>query len=164
MIIGLISDTHDNLPYIMKAITRLKEEHANIVLHAGDYIAPFTSKPYVELDVPMIGVFGNNCAETEILKRVYSDVGCDLRGYFTEVEVDGLRIALLHGHRKHDVDRAYSGDYDVIVRGHTHQQSIGIENGVLVINSGEVCGYLTGNHSIGFLDTETKTAWISHLD
>ena len=43
MIIGLISDTHDNLPYIIKAITRLKEEHAKLVLHAGDYIAPFTS-------------------------------------------------------------------------------------------------------------------------
>ncbi len=164
MIIGLLSDTHDYLPYIVKAINRVKEEHVKLVLHAGDYIAPFTAKPYAELDVPMIGVFGNNCAETEILKRVYSEVGCDLRGYFTEVEADGLRIALLHGHRKQDVNRAYSGEYNVIVRGHTHQQSIGMENGVLVINPGEVCGYLTGNHTVGFLDTETKTAWISYLD
>jgi putative phosphoesterase len=164
MIIGLISDTHDYLPYIEKAITRLKEEHVKLVLHAGDYIAPFTAKPYAELDVPMIGVFGNNCAETETLKRVYSEVGCDLRGFFTEVEADGLKIALMHGHRKQDIDRAYSGDYDVIVRGHTHQHSIGEENGVLVINPGEVCGYLTGNHSIAFLDTKKKTAWMSYLD
>ncbi len=163
MIIGLISDTHDNVPYIKKAIQRLKEERAMLVLHAGDYISPFTAKPYGELDVPMIGVFGNNCAETELLKKVYTDVGCDLRGYFTEVEVDGLKIALLHGHRKQDVDKAQSGDYDVMVRGHTHKSSISRENGCLVINPGEVCGYVTGTNSIAFLDTEKRYAWISEL-
>jgi putative phosphoesterase len=134
------------------------------VLHAGDYIAPFTAKPYAELDIPLIGVFGNNCAETETLRKVYSEVGGDLRGYFAEVEADGLKIALLHGHRKQDVDRAFSGEYDVIVRGHTHQPSIGEENGVLVIKPGEVCGYLTGTNSIGFLDTKKRFAWISYLD
>ena len=108
MIIGLVSDTHDNVPYIKKAITRLKEENVELVLHAGDYIAPFTAKPYeTELDVPMIGVFGNNCAETDTLRKVYAEVGCDIRGYFTQVEADGLRIALLHGHRKEDLDRAF---------------------------------------------------------
>ena len=116
MIIGLISDTHDNLPYIKKAIIRLNEERVNLVLHAGDYISAFTAKPYAELTVPLIGVFGNNCAEIELLKRVYSEVGCDLRGYFTEVEVNGLKIALMHGHRKKDEDKANSGDYDVVVR------------------------------------------------
>jgi putative phosphoesterase len=163
MIIGLISDSHDNVPYIKKAIQRLKEEKAELVLHAGDYISPFTAKPYAELDAPMIGVFGNNCAETELLKKVYAEVGCDLRGYFTEVEVGGLKIALLHGHRKQDVDRAQSGNYDVIVRGHTHKSSISDENGVLVINPGEVCGYVTGTNSIAFLDTEKRYAWISEL-
>ncbi|TRO51939.1 metallophosphoesterase [Candidatus Bathyarchaeota archaeon] len=163
MIIGIISDTHDNVPYIKKAIQRLKEEHVKLVLHAGDYIAPFTAKPYAELDVSLIGVFGNNCAETELLQRVYAEVGCDLRGYFTEVKADGLKIALFHGHRKQDLDRAYGGGYDVIVRGHTHKSSIGLENGVLVINPGEVCGYLYGTNSIAFLDTEKRTAWISEL-
>lgn len=164
MIIGLISDTHDNVPYIKKAIERLKEERVKLVLHAGDYISAFTAKPYEELDVPLIGVFGNNCAETKLLKKVYSEVGCDLRGYFAEIEVDDLKIALMHGHRKQDEDKAFNGDYDVIVRGHSHRSSIAEENGVLVINPGEVCGYLTGIHSIGFLDTEKRFAWISELD
>ncbi|TFH12815.1 metallophosphoesterase [Candidatus Bathyarchaeota archaeon] len=163
MIIGLVSDTHDNVPYIKKAITRLKEEHVELVLHAGDYIAPFTAKPYSELDVPLIGVFGNNCAETDALRRVYAEVGCDIRGYFTEVEADGLRIALLHGHRKEDLDRAFSGGFDVIVRGHTHRSSISHENDILVINPGEVCGYVSGINSICFLDTEKRFAWLSEL-
>lgn len=163
MIIGLISDTHDNVPYIKKAVTRLKEERVKLVLHAGDYIAPFTAKPYAELDVPLIGVFGNNCAETELLQKVYSEVGGDLRGYFTEVEADRLKIALFHGHRKQDIDQAKQGDYDVVVRGHSHRASISEENGVLVVNPGEVCGYVSGTNSIGFLDTEKRFAWIVEL-
>ena len=169
MIIGLLSDTHDNIPKIIQAIKRFKEENVNLVLHAGDYISPFTAIPFAELDVPLIGVLGNNCAETESLKKAYSTVGGDLRGYFTEIESDGLRIALFHGHRKQDVDRANSGDYDVIVQGHFHLSSVSEENGMLVVNPGEVCGYLQmlglvqGNSSIGFLDTEKRVAWISEL-
>lgn len=169
MIIGLLSDTHDNIPKIKQAINRFKEENVNLVLHAGDYVSPFTAIPYAELDVPLIGVFGNNCAMTESLKEFYSKVGGDLKGYFTEVGADGLRIALLHGHRKQDADKAYNGDYDVIVQGHTHLPSICDENGILVVNPGEVCGYahmlglVQDSYSIGFLDTKKKHAWISKL-
>lgn len=163
MIIGLISDTHDNVPMIKKAVERLKEERVKLVLHAGDYISAFTAKPYAELDVPMIGVFGNNCAETETLKKVYSEVGADLRGYFTEVEAGGLRIALTHGHLKPELDRAMDGVYDVVVRGHIHRSSVRKEKGKLIVNPGEVCGYVSGRNTIAFLDTEKRFAWISEL-
>jgi len=163
MIIGLISDTHDNVPMIKRAVGRLKEERVKLVLHAGDYISLFTAKPYSELGVPMIGVFGNNCAETEALKRIYAEVGADLRGYFAEVEEGGLKIALTHGHIKSEMDRAMSGEYDVVVRGHSHRASIGEKNGILVINPGEVCGYVSGSNTVAFLDTEKRFAWISEL-
>ncbi len=41
MLIGVVSDTHDNLPLVEKAVKRLNEEKVNLVLHAGDYVAPF---------------------------------------------------------------------------------------------------------------------------
>lgn len=163
MIIGLISDTHDRLPLIERAIERLKEERVILVLHAGDYISPFTAKPFANLDAPIIGVFGNNCAETETLSRVYSEVGADLRGYFAEVKEDGLRIALTHGHIKSEMDKAMGGGYDVVVMGHSHRASVREENSILVINPGEVCGYLTGNSTVAFLDTEKRFAWISEF-
>ena len=163
MIIGLISDTHDNVPMIKRAVGRLKEERVKLVLHAGDYISLFTAKPYAELGVPMIGVFGNNCAETEELKKVYATVGANLRGYFAEVEEGGLKIALTHGHIKSEMDRAMSGEYDVVVRGHSHRASVRDENGVLVINPGEVCGYVSGSNTVAFLDTNKRFAWISEL-
>jgi putative phosphoesterase len=163
MIIGLISDTHDNVPMIKRAVERFNEERVNLVLHAGDYISLFTAKPYAELGVPMIGVFGNNCAETEELKKVYATVGADLRGYFADVNEGGLKIALTHGHIKSEMDKAMSGEYDVVVRGHSHRASVRDENGILVINPGEVCGYVSGSNTVAFLDTEKRFAWISEL-
>ena len=163
MIIGIISDTHDNVPMIKKAVERLKEERVQLVLHAGDYISAFSAKPYADLGVLMIGVFGNNCAEKETLKRVYSEVGAELQGDFAEVEAGELKIALTHGHIKSEMDKAMNGDYDVVVRGHSHRSSIGEEDGKLVINPGEVCGYVTGTSSVAFLDTEKRFAWISEI-
>ena len=163
MIVGLVSDTHDNIHMIDRAVERLNEERVGLVLHAGDYVSAFTAKHFEPLDAPMIGVYGNNCAEREVLGRVYAEVGAEIRGYFAEVEADGLRVALLHGHRKEDVDRAYGGGYDVMVRGHTHRASIGEEDGVLVVNPGEVCGYVSGRCTLAFLDTESRATWLGEL-
>ena len=163
MIVGLVADTHDNIHMIDRAVERLNEERVGLVLHAGDYVSPFTAKHFEPLDAPMIGVYGNNCAERETLGRVYAEAGAEIRGFFAEVEADGLRVALLHGHRKMDVERAYGGGYDVMVRGHTHRASIDMEDGILVVNPGEVCGYLTGRCTLAFLDATRRTAWISEL-
>lgn len=163
MIVGLVSDTHDNIHMIDRAVKRLNEERVGLVLHAGDYVSAFTAKHFEPLEAPMIGVYGNNCAERDLLRRVYAEVGAEIRGFFAEVEADGLRVALLHGHRTEDVDRAYSGDYSVIVRGHTHRASIGEEDGVLVVNPGEVCGYVSGRCTMAFLDTVRRTAWLCEL-
>ncbi len=98
MLVGLISDTHDNVTMIKEAIRKLNDLDVTLVLHAGDYISPFTAKPYAELKAKMIGVYGNNCAEREKLREVYGAVGKELVGNFAEVDAGGKKIALLHGH------------------------------------------------------------------
>lgn len=62
MKVGIISDTHDNLPLVDKAIERLNREKVKIVLHAGDYIAPFTVVRFKQLEAKLIGVFGTTMA------------------------------------------------------------------------------------------------------
>ena len=163
MIVGLVSDTHDNIHMIDRAVERLNAERVGLVLHAGDYVSAFTAKHFEPLDAPLIGVYGNNCAEHDLLGSVYAEIGAEIRGYFAEVDAGGLRVALLHGHRKEDVDRAYGGGYDVIVSGHTHRASISEEDGVLVVNPGEVCGYLSGRCTMTFLDAVRRAAWLCEL-
>jgi len=46
MKIGVISDTHDNLPLIEKAVKIFNEKGVKLVLHAGDYVALFVVKVF----------------------------------------------------------------------------------------------------------------------
>ena len=164
MRLGLISDTHDNVPKIREAILQLNEHEVDLVLHAGDYISPFTAKPYADLKAKMIGVYGNNCAEREKLREVYTAVGKEIVGNFAEVEAGGRRIALLHGHDDALLSSIIAhGDYDAVVHGHDHKTKIEKRGATLVVNPGEVCGYVTGRSSFAVLNTLGPTVEIIDL-
>lgn len=162
MIVGIMADTHDRLPMLDKAVKRLNEEGVELVLHAGDYIAPFVISHFKPLKADLIGVFGNNDGDKELLKKRFADMGADIRGNFAEIVIDELKIAMLHGHEAGLLRSLIGVDgYDVVVHGHIHEARAYREEGTLVINPGEVCGYLTGKSTIALLDTETldvKTA------
>ncbi|MEM1767624.1 MAG: YfcE family phosphodiesterase, partial [Candidatus Bathyarchaeia archaeon] len=66
MLIGLMSDTHDNLPMVEKAVSLLNDRKVELVLHAGDYVAPFVIPKLRELKAKVIGVFGNNDGDKEL--------------------------------------------------------------------------------------------------
>ncbi|MBS7656709.1 MAG: metallophosphoesterase [Candidatus Bathyarchaeia archaeon] len=156
MKIGLVSDTHDRLPFIDRAVRKLNDEGVDLVLHAGDYSAPFAALRFSSLKSQMIGVFGNNDAEKELLQKNFEKIGKNVRGKFAEVKVENLKIALLHGE---EIDLLESiintSAFDIVVHGHTHQASIHKQNGTLIVNPGEACGYLTENATIGILYTDT---------
>ena len=163
--IGLISDTHDNLPLIDKAVKRLNEENVNFVLHAGDYIAPFVIPKFKILKAKLIGVFGNNDGDHELLKKKFNDYSnLEIHGYFAMLNVEGLRIALLHGHDTELLKALISSQgFDVVVYGHTHKAEVRKEGKTLIVNPGEACGYLTGKSTIGLLDTDKREAKIIEL-
>jgi hypothetical protein len=51
--------------------------------------------------------------------------------------------------------------YDIVISGHTHDAKIEkTDDGVLHVNPGENCGYLTGKSTIAIIDTTTLTAEI----
>jgi putative phosphoesterase len=60
MILGIVADSHDNLPKLKKAIALFNKKNTSLVLHAGDYVAPF-SVGILEnnLNCEYVGVFGN---------------------------------------------------------------------------------------------------------
>lgn len=156
MIVGIISDTHDRLPFLDKAVNLLNEERVGLILHAGDYISPFVVPHFKPLKVNLIGVFGNNDGDRELLKKQFSELGAEIRGRFTELIVEGLRIAMLHGDEEgllRSLIRVES--HDVIVHGHTHEAKTYRKGETLVINPGETCGYLTGKATIATLNTQT---------
>jgi putative phosphoesterase len=165
MLIGLIADTHDNLPMVDRAMKRLNEENVELVLHAGDYVAGFVIPRFKELKAKLIGVFGNNDGDHELLRKRFSEnKRLELRGSFAEITADGLKIALLHGGDVELLEALIERErFDVVVHGHTHIAEIHREGKTVVVNPGEVCGYLTGKSTLALLDTVKREAKIIEL-
>jgi len=165
VIVGIIADTHDRLPLLDKAVKRLNEERVELVLHAGDYIAPFVVPHFKPLKADLVGVFGNNDGDQELLKKRFSELGAEIRGRFAEVIVEGLRIAMLHGDEEELLQSLiHVESHDVIVHGHTHEAKTYRKGETLVINPGETCGYLTGKPTIATLNTQTLDVKIIPLE
>ena len=68
MLVGLIADTHDRLPAIDGLVREIIARGAGLVLHAGDFCAPFALRPFLDHNVAMAGVFGRNDGDHEGLR------------------------------------------------------------------------------------------------
>jgi uncharacterized protein len=164
MLVGLISDSHDNLPMVDKAVEFLNKNKVGLVLHAGDFIAGFVVPHLARLNCNLIGVFGNNDGDHELLKKRFSETqNCHMHGDFASVSVEGFRIALLHGNTELIDSLVASGYFDAVVHGHTHVAGVEQHGKTLSVNPGELCGYLSGKPTVAILDTDTRQARIIQI-
>jgi len=150
---------------VEKAVKKLNQENLALVLHAGDYVAPFVIPKFKALNAQLIGVFDNNDGDQEFLKRRFSECpNCEIRGRFAEINADGFKIALFHGDETELLDALINCDsFDAVVCGHSHA-NVSRKNGkTLIVNPGEVCGYLIGKSTIALLDMTKREARIVEL-
>jgi putative phosphoesterase len=163
--IGILSDTHDRLSMIVKAVTWCNDAKVDLVLHAGDYIAPFVIDTLAGLHAPMVGVFGNNDGDRDmLLQKCRERKNLEIRGDFAEITAGDRVIALLHGHQKeHLASLVREKNYAVVVHGHSHRPTLTRDGGTLVVNPGAVSGYLTGRCTVGLLETEGMAVEIVDL-
>jgi len=152
VLVGLVSDTHDRVDAIRRAVEAFNERGVELVLHAGDYVAPFTALAFKGLRCRIIGVYGNVDGDRELLKERYAELG-EIKGFLATLELVSLRVALIHGSPPEVAEAlAKSGDYDVVVHGHTHKPRAERVGRALIVNPGEACGYLSGRGTVAFLD------------
>ncbi len=151
-LIGIISDTHDNRPNIRKAVSIFNQRKVSLVIHAGDFIAPFTCLDFKELNCKMEMVFGNNDGERIGLSNAFRDLGTLLPGP-RSFYVNDKKILLMHEHECVE-EFIGAGSSDIIIYGHTHETDIR-KGTPLVINPGEAGGWLKGRSTIAVLDTDT---------
>lgn len=159
MIVGLLGDTHDHIPRIEQAVSLLNREAAGgMFLHTGDFIAPFVIPALALLEGQVIGVYGNNDGDHELLQvRCAETENISIKGNFFECVIDERRIALLHGHERALLSDLIESDlFDLVVHGHSHRPGIFRKGKTLVVNPGEVCGYLTGKPTCATYDTRSR--------
>ncbi|WP_406657679.1 metallophosphoesterase [Methanolobus sp. ZRKC2] len=153
--IGIMSDSHDNLEAIKDAVKFFNEKKVTTVLHAGDIISPFTSRAFKELDARLYFVFGNNDGDRNLLRKKFNNIGAECCEDFADLNIEGKHIALLHGIYESQVNAiAESGHFDIVVRGHTHVAGSKEINKTLIVNPGETAGVLTGKKTVALLGPE----------
>lgn len=151
MLIGIMSDSHDNLRAIASAVRFFNDEKVFSVLHAGDLVAPFTYKEMKKLNMPVHIIFGNNDGDRLGLKKIYGEK-IHIPPY--KIKMAGKKILLIH-EPDNIAAIADSGHFDLIVYGHTHEVDIREEE-TLLVNPGECGGWVTGNSTVAVWDTESN--------
>lgn len=126
MKIGILSDTHGNLPATAAAARIFEAAGVGVVLHCGDIggsdVLAELAAVFQPLDVPVYAVFGNVDLYSSDWKFFPSNIGVQLLGRFGELELDGQKMALLHSDDRRRFHEAISsGGYDFVFSGHSHE-------------------------------------------
>ncbi len=164
MKLALISDTHDHVHNLQRALPALQQ--ADAILHCGDICSPFTLKRLAEgvQGKPVHVVWGNNDGDRRMLAVIAAQAGnVILHGEFADFEIEGFRIAMSH---YPEVARAVaaSQQHDLVCYGHDHQAFEGRVGATLLVNPGELAGVLTGRATWVLLDTAQRTILWHEVD
>jgi hypothetical protein len=159
--IGILSDTHDNLTQVRAAVRLFNDAGCDLIIHAGDFVAPFTVDELRNLRAPVRGVFGNCDGEKAGLTRAFQGVG-EVREAPFAFLLGGIRFCV--SHLDAPVERLVKAKTcDVVVFGHTHKPLVEVRDGVLLINPGEAGGWLRGKSTVALLDPAALSAQIIAL-
>ena len=159
MLIGIMSDTHDNVTFTKKAIDLFNSRKVEFVIHAGDYTSPFTLKLFKELKCKYAGIFGNNDGD-KLLLQERAEGNIHNQPYIFILHE--RKIVVMHEH--HVVEAlADSGHFDVVIYGHTHTSDVRKVKNTLVINPGEVSTWLYGKSTVSIADLDKLEAEIIEL-
>ena len=162
MKLGVITDTHENKNVILKAISVFNESQVDLVVHAGDMIAPFTGALFSELKCPFKFHLGNNDGEILFLKTKVEEFGGEFNKYDFTFELDGKSFLVQHEPQNTEAI-AKSGLHDCIIYGHTHDVDVRTVGKTLILNPGEACTWLRGIANIALLDTKSMSPELINL-
>lgn len=157
--VGLISDTHDDMTAIKKAVDIFNDRKVSHVLHAGDITSPFTFEVFDYLNCGFTGIFGNNDGDKLLLKRKAKD---NLHNQPHLMILHKRTIVIVH--EPDIVDAlADSGHYDLVIYGHTHRHDVRRRGSTLIVNPGRVARLHKGHPTLAILDMEKMEAEIIKL-
>jgi putative phosphoesterase len=152
VILGLLSDTHDRLAAAQLAIQMLRANGAQYLLHAGD----IGRESIIDLlgGEPAAFVWGNNDFDRAGRAAYAEELGVNCCDVFGDLELDGKKIALMHGDDDKLVRRILEEQrHDYLITGHTHVRHDRRVGRVRWINPGAL--YRAGIKTVALLDTGT---------
>jgi hypothetical protein len=151
MRLALISDTHNHFDHVQRAVEYLHATHIDIVLHAGDVTSSQTLELFTEFNVWIAQ--GNMDNEKDLAGLSTTLFGEGRFAPMHDLEFNGCKVALLHGHDRQLLDGLiYAKHYDYVIRGHTHAPGDRCVQTTRVLNPGAVGNTGWRTSSFGILD------------
>jgi putative phosphoesterase len=161
MLLGIMSDTHNDLIGINKAVDFFNLRNVDLVLHCGDFSFYEYATPFRKLNCGFRAVYGNNDFQRKELDNVISAFG-RIDQEPAIFKLDGKNFYM--SHRPMPFGLSPEGtNFDYVLYGHTHVANIQSSLKITIINPGEACGQRTGKKTVAILDTQTSQAQIIQL-
>ncbi len=141
MKIAVMSDSHDNIWNLRKALCAAKDAGAERLIHCGDFIAPFTFLELISGGIPTDCVFGNNDGDRYLLTKTAMDSKglIKLHGEIGRIDAADRKIFFVH-----EPETAYglaaSHNPDLVCFGHIHMHVAEKKGKTLILNPGEIMG------------------------
>lgn len=152
MLVGVVSDTHNNIKNIKKIIFLFNEKQVDLVIHTGDISKAETLRVFSELDAPLVGVFGNNDRIEEGLEEVCIEYDFNFQEPPLSINLQGKKIVVFH---EPDLIEDYlkeHQDIDLILHGHTHRYREERIDKTIYFNPGESAGLMEGKSALGIVN------------
>jgi len=141
MRIAVLSDSHDHIPNLRRAVILANQERADLMIHCGDLISPFML-PYLHaFNGPVHLIYGNNAGDQHLIAARCGTTFDNLRhhGCHGSVSVDSCRIAFVH-YPELARELALSGNYELVCCGHDHIYHVERLGKCLLLNPGDLLG------------------------
>ena len=160
--IAIFSDSHDNVWNLKKALDQVNEMGVAALLHCGDMNAPFIVKIIADhFSGPIHLIFGNNEGDGRLIQTLVAQYDhVTHHGDYAELELFGRKIAMIH-YPEPALRIAQSGRFDLVCHGHDHTQRLEEVGRGLLVNPGEIMGFMH-DATWGVYDTESgEFLWVS---
>jgi putative phosphoesterase len=152
MLIGIISDTHDQYERMGLAVGTLRGRGAEFFVHCGDVCEPRLLDHLAGL--PSAFVWGNCDWDRMALQRYGEGLEVPCYGAFGDLELGGKRVAVTHGDDRVRMAHVLQAqEHDYLLHGHTHVRRDERVGKVRVINPGAL--HRAAQKTVALLDTAT---------
>lgn len=153
-IIGVISDTHDNVWNIQKAVRYFNRQKLDVMIHCGDIVAPATVKFFYGIKARKIIFVKGNCdGDIGHIKEFVEKLHGKFSEHGTELRIGEKLIGIYHGDNEEKLEGMINSKrYDYVMHGHTHEKRDEMIGNTRVINPG--AHYFHSEGTVAVLDTE----------
>ncbi len=153
MLIGILSDTHDNAEMTVKALEFFIKRNIKFIIHAGDLTSPSMLKYFKHFKC-MFTLGNCDLERSSELNSQCKNMGLPEFKESHEFEADGKTFKVFHGNNVPAFREAVNSEkFNYIIKGHTHFFEDYRKNKSHIINPGSLAH--GDETTIAILDTES---------